>query len=341
MKKICYFMIALATWTCAAKKEKQQNAGTGSMKEFRPSLEILDASLEEIIDPGSKIEIIAEGFEWSEGPLWIEGLGLLFSDIPRNIIFLWTEEKGARPYLSPSGYTGQVRRGGEMGSNGLLLDPEGDLILCQHGDRRIAKMNASLSDPKADYRTIIDRYDEKKLNSPNDGTFNRTGDLYFTDPPYGLEENMSDPLKELPFQGVYKYAADGEITLLTDEMSRPNGIAFSPDEKTLYVANSDPEKAIWMEFKLNDHGLIESGSIFFNATSLVGKEAGLPDGLKVDRKGNIFATGPGGVWIFDPTGKVLGKIKTGQATSNCAFGNSGNVLYITADMYVMRISLKS
>jgi gluconolactonase len=164
--------------------------------------------------------------------------------------------------------------------------------------------------------------------------------LYFTDPPYGLENRMDDPLKELSFQGVYKYTPSGELYLLTKELSRPNGIALSPDEKTLYVANSDPKKAIWMAYSLDDQGKIESEKLFHDATNLVGKEKGLPDGLKVDDNGNVFASGPGGVWILNSEGKVLGKIRTGQATSNCAFSSNGKVLFITADMYVMKVDLK-
>jgi len=326
---------------CNPKKNNEEGKPESRLDEFQPHIELLDKKLEQILDPSTKVEIIAEGFDWAEGPIWIDGLGLLFSDIPPNNIYLWTKENGDRLYLTPSGYTGSSPRGGEVGSNGLLLDSENNLILCQHGDRRIARLTSSLVDPKPEYETIIDNYAGKKLNSPNDACLNKNGDLYFTDPPYGLEKNVDDPLKELDFQGVYKFSKNGEMSLLTDKMSRPNGIAFSPDEKTLYVANSDPEKAIWMSFRLNNYGLIESEDVFFDATSFVGKEAGLPDGLKVDKWGNIFATGPGGVWVFDSQGKVLGKIKTGQATSNCAIGNKGKVLYITADMYVMKVELKS
>jgi gluconolactonase len=187
--------------------------------------------------------------------------------------------------------------------------------------------------------TIVDNFQGKKLNSPNDAAFSDSGDLYFTDPPYGLEKNVDDPLKELDFQGVYKLDTQGELYLLTDRMTRPNGIALSVDQTKLYVANSDPEQAIWMEYNILEDGSIDQGRIFYDATSEVGKVKGLPDGLKVHPSGTIFATGPGGVWIFSPEGKHLGTISTGQATSNCALGNGNRYLYITADMYLMRVAL--
>ncbi len=340
MKKLFYsYLIVLIIISCGPQKSNQGEDTEITENEFQPFVERIDPSLDEIINPSSGVEIIAEGYDWSEGPVWIEGFGLLFSDIPPNNIYHWTEEDGAKLYLSPSGYTGETPRGGEQGSNGLLLNPEGELILCQHGDRRMVRMMAPVHAPRPEFETIVDNYQGKKLNSPNDACYHSNGDLYFTDPPYGLEKRMDDPLKEIDFQGVYKYSVSGEIQLLTSEMTRPNGIAFSPDEKTLYIANSDPEKAVWMAYELDDEGLISSQRIFHDATSLVGKEAGLPDGLKVDTKGNIFATGPGGVWIFNDQGMVLGKIRTGQATSNCAFGNAGKVLYITADMYIMKVNL--
>jgi gluconolactonase len=196
-----------------------------------------------------------------------------------------------------------------------------------------------LANPQPNYETIVDRYQGKRFNSPNDATFNKAGDLYFTDPPYGLEGNMNDPAKEIPFQGVYRLKAGStEAELLIDSITRPNGIAFSPDEKTLYVASSDPEKAIWMAYTMVDNQLT-GGRIFYDVTEMVGKEKGLPDGLKTHSSGTIFATGPGGVWIFSQAGKVLGKIKTGQATAICALDATENYLYITADMFLLRVRL--
>lgn len=336
MKKIHYLFLLTFIIACNSTKKKDVN----DLSNFEPYIERLSPELDDIIQVSSKVEIIAEGFDWTEGPLWVDGIGLLFSDIPPNTIYRWTEKEGTKLYLKPSGYTGTNPRDGEKGSNGLLLDWDGNLVLCQHGDRRLARMNTSLHDPKPDFMTIVDNYQGKKLNSPNDACYSSSGDLYFTDPPYGLEKRMTDPLKELDFQGVFKLSKAGELQLLTDELSRPNGIAFSPDEKTLYVANSDANNAIWISISLNGEGLLDSWKVFHDATDLIGKEKGLPDGLKVDENGNIFATGPGGVWIFNSGGKVLGKIRTGQATSNCAFGNNGKVLYITADMFVMKVDLQ-
>jgi gluconolactonase len=282
------------------------------------------------------MEQIATGFEWSEGPLWLaDRRALLFSDIPRNSVYMWTDEGKLSLFLKPSGYTGSEQfTGQEPGSNGLERSRDGRLILCQHGDRRVAR----LAEDGKSFETLADRYEGKRLNSPNDLTFKSNGDLYFTDPPYGLPRNVDDPGRELDFQGVYRLSVDGKLTLLTRELSRPNGIAFSPDEKTLYVANSDPEKAIWMAFPVLDDGTIGEGKVLFDATEWVGKEKGLPDGMTVAATGHIFATGPGGVLIFAPDGKHLGTLKTGEATANCTLGGAdGSTLYITADMHLLRI----
>lgn len=312
--------------------------GTGTIG----SIERKSAGLDDLLSRDAKLEVIASGFDWSEGPVWVaNGKYLLFSDIPPNKIHKWKEGKGLSLYLKPSGYTGSKKRGGEVGSNGLLVDGEGRLVLCQHGDRRIARMEALMSEPKARYATLASHYEGKRLNSPNDAVFHSNGDLYFTDPPYGLEKRMEDPAKEIDFQGVYRLSRDGRVTLLTKELSRPNGIAFSPDEKTLYVANSDPKRAIWMAYNVRKDGQLGKGRLFYDVTEWVGKRKGLPDGMKVDQAGNLFATGPGGVWVFDSKGRHLGTLLTGQATSNCAFGDDGSTLYITADMHILRIRLKT
>ncbi|MDH3709185.1 MAG: SMP-30/gluconolactonase/LRE family protein [Cyclobacteriaceae bacterium] len=300
----------------------------------------MDDALDAIISRDAKIEVLAEGFDWSEGPLWVESQQfLLFSDIPPNTVFKWDPVNGLEEYLQPSGYTDTLQRGGEVGSNGLLLDNQDNLILCQHGDRRLAMMKSDLQDPQPTYQTIVDNYQGKRLNSPNDAIFSTTGDLYFTDPPYGLEHNVDDPAKELDFQGVYRLDKEGTLHLLTDKLSRPNGIALSPDQNKLYVANSHPDQAIWMEYQISPDGTMDEGRVFYDATEKVPTTKGLPDGLKVHPSGTIFATGPGGVWVFDPSGKHLGTINTGQATSNCALGNNNSYLYITADMYLLRVKL--
>ncbi len=302
------------------------------------SIERKDPRFDALIAPDARMEVLAGGFDWTEGPVWVKDGGyLLFSVIPPNKVLKWKEGQGASIYLKPSGLTSGKDLREEPGSNGLLIDPQGRLVLCQHGDRRMARMNAPLSTPKADYATIADKFEGKKLNSPNDACFHSSGALYFTDPPYGLVKRMEDPTKEIPYQGVYRVTPDGAITLLTKEVTRPNGIAFSPDEKTLYVASSDPDKAVWHAFPVNADGTLGAGRIFADFTKFVGKVKGLPDGLKVDVKGNLFATGPGGVVVFAPDGTHLGTLATGQATSNCAWGDDGSTLYITADQYLVRI----
>jgi gluconolactonase len=311
-----------------------------------PRIERLDPGLDQLIAPDEKIEILAEGYDWSEGPVWIpasikDGGYLLFSDVPQNVIYRWKQGEGARPYLKPSGYTGSMPRGGEMGSNGLTLDRLGRLVICQHGDRRVVRMEAPLGNPQPKFTTLADRFEGKRFNSPNDAVIHSNGDLYFTDPPYGMVKQFDDPAREIPYQGVYRRATNGVVSLLTRDMTRPNGLAFSPDEKRLYVAQSDPQAAIWRVFDLKPDGTLGSGRVLFDATSMVKTRSGLPDGLKVDSTGNLFATGPGGVLVISPEGKHLGTILTGQATSNCAFGDDGRTLYMTADMYLMGVRLKT
>ena len=296
-------------------------------------IERVDPRFDALIPRDAVLEKLAEGLEWSEGPVWVrDGAYLLFSDIPRNSVMKWKEGEGISLFMKPSGYTGSKARGGEPGSNGLLLDPAGRLVLCQHGDRRVVRVEKD-----GRWTTLADRYQGKRLNSPNDAVFKSNGDLYFTDPPYGLQGEERKTLGELGFCGVYRLSADNRLTLLTDQMTRPNGIAFSPDEKTLYVAQSDPKRAVWMAFDVQPDGLIANGRVFYDATAWVGKLKGLPDGMAADKSGNLFATGPGGVNVFAPDGTFLGRINPGEATANCSFGDDGSVLYVTADMDLCRI----
>lgn len=308
-----------------------------------PRIERLDPALDALVAPDATVEVLAKGYDWSEGPLWVRDGGyVLFSDIPPNQIHRWKEGEGAKLYLSPSGYTGTAPRGGEVGSNGLTLDRQGRLVLAQHGDRRIARMDAPLGNPAPTFVTVADRYDGKRFNSPNDLVFKSNGDLYFTDPAYGMEKQWDDPKREMDYAGVFRMTPDGTVSLLTREMTRPNGIAFSPDEKILYVAQSDEKAAIWRAFDVQADGTIANSRILLDMTKMVGAaKPGLPDGLKIDTAGNLWATGPGGVLIISPQGKHLGTIVTGQSTSNCAFGDDGRTLYITADMYLMRVKLKA
>lgn len=302
------------------------------------SVERIDASLDAIIEPSAQIEVLSEGYEWSEGPVWVESEKmLLFSDVPTNTVYKWTEEDGTVEYLKPSGYTGAADSNSkEEGSNGLALDPGGKLVLCQHGDRRLASLSAPLDAPQATYTTLADRYEGKRFNSPNDVAIRTNGDYFFTDPPYGLPQNVE---QEIPFQGVYKLS-DGKVSLLVDSLTRPNGIAFMPGEKTIIVANSDKDKARWYAYDLAGNDSLVNGRIFYDATEAAKSESGLPDGLKVDKDGNVFATGPGGVWIFNRDGKVIGKIKIPVATANCAFSDDGKTLFMTSDNYLLRLRMR-
>ncbi len=295
-----------------------------------------DPRLEKLIPKSSTIDVLASGFVWSEGPVWVKDGGyLLFSDEPANTVYRWSEKDGLSEFLKPSGYTGRGTYGNEPGSNGLIIDSQGRLVSCEHGDRRVSAMPLT----GGGKITLADRYEGKRFNSPNDVVQHPTnGSYYFTDPPYGMPLKDKDPTREIKEFGVYRVTPDGQVTRLVDNLTRPHGLAFSPDLKTLYVAQSDPDRAIWMAYPVLDSGNLGAGKLFYDATSLVKKGLqGLPDGLKVDREGNLWATGPGGVLVLSPEGKLLGTIQTGQATANCAWGNDGSTLYITADGYICRI----
>jgi gluconolactonase len=308
-------------------------------------IERFDERLDKIVPKNAKIEKILDGQIWTEGPCWVKDGGyLLYSDIPRNSLYKWQNGKVSL-FLKPSGYTGKEKRenedhSDEPGSNGVELTPSGDaLILCQHGDRRVVRMNLK---QKGKFVTLASKYMGKRLNSPNDCVFDAQGNLYFTDPPYGLRKRWEDPERELDFCGVYKISKDGKLTLLTKEMSRPNGIALSADEKTLFVANSDPMHPVWMSFPIKKDGTLGEGKLMYNALKeLMMYKLGLPDGMCIDAEGNLFATGPGGCFIFSPQGDLLGLLLTGQRTSNCTFGEDGRSLFLTTDDYVTRIRLNT
>ena len=293
----------------------------------------LDPRIDKLIPVDAKIEVLSSGFDWSEGPVWLKNGGfLLFSDIPRNSVMKWKEGEGISVWLKPSGYTGQEPYGREPGSNGLAVDAQGRLISCEHGDRRISRL-----EPGGGKRTLADNYMGKRLNSPNDLVVKSNGDIYFTDPPYGLPKGWDDPRRELDFCGVFLLSHDGKLTLLTKELVRPNGIALSPDEKTLYVAQSDGKRPIWMAFPVKPDGTVDAGRVFADASDMIGKLPGGPDGMKVDKLGNLWVTAPGGVHVYSPDGKRLGWIETNERTANCAWGDDGSTLYMTADMYLCRI----
>jgi gluconolactonase len=333
MKKILTLILACAVIISCKVTTEMQTVG---------SIEQIDPALEAIVKKDAKIEILAEGYEWSEGPVWIESKKmLLFSDVPKNTIYKWTQADGVKTYLTPSGYTGtEPSKSREPGSNGLTLDEKGRLILCQHGDRRIARYDGDLDTPQPNFTTVADRFQGKRFNSPNDAIVRDNGDIFFTDPPYGLPNQENDSTKEIPFQGVYKVSASGTVTMLVDSITRPNGIALTPDQKTLIVANSDPAKARWYAFDLTETDSVVDARIFYDATEAGKTDKGLPDGLRIDKQGNIFASGPGGIWIFSPEGKLLGKIRVPEATANCELADDDKTLYLTSDMYLIRVKLR-
>ena len=326
--------LVLALTVFAAMPQVAAEDGSGEMPKTIGSIERIDPAFDELVSKDAEIEVLADGYEWAEGPVWVaKGNYLLFSDIPRNQIVKWKDGEGASVFMEPSGYTGaEPFAGHESGTNGLTFDGQGRLVMCCHGDRQIARIEEDGS------RTVLASHaDGKRFNSPNDLIYHSNGDLYFTDPPYGLPEGFDDPTRELDWCGVYRLGKDGPVTLLTKDMTRPNGIGFSPDEKTLYVAQSDGQAAIWKAFPMRDDGSLGEGRVFYDATKWVDDRPGAPDGLAVDSRGNLWATGPGGVLVFSPDGNLLGRLSTGEATANCAFGEDGKTLFITADMYLCKI----
>ena len=299
----------------------------------------VDASLADVLDENATMNVLAEGFEWTEGPLWMtdDGGYLLYSEIPSNTIRRWSAKDGDSVWMTPSGYTGVADYGREPGSNGLNRDQQGRIVMCEHGDRRVSVLT-----PDGGKMTLVDQFESLRLNSPNDLVVATDGAIYFTDPPYGLPDGMGDDRQELDFCGVYRLGPEGTLKLLTREFARPNGIAISPDGSKLYVAQSDPKEPVIKVFDRTDDGDIRNGKVFHDFSDVAGQHPGLPDGMAIDSEGRLFATGPGGVWIFEADGTVLGRLDTGEATSNCAFGGSdGSDLFITADMYVLRIKTKT
>jgi len=299
------------------------------------TIERIDPRLDALIPVDVRPVLLADGFDWTEGPVWRKDGGyLLFNDIPANTLYRWSEDEGLRVFLRPAGYAGSSPPGRELGANGLGFDHDGRLILCDHGNRSVSR----LDETNFTKTVLADRYRGKRLNSPNDLAIKSNGDVYFTDPPYGLRGLDDDPNKELAFNGVYRLDAAGALTLLVDDLTFPNGIAFSPDEKLLYVSNSDPARAVWMVYQVTDDGLLANGRVLFDATPMVSPEnPGLPDGMALDSNGNIFGAGPGGVLVFSPEGIHLGTIATGRPTGNVTFGDDGSSIFITSDMNLLRV----
>ncbi|MBO0936085.1 SMP-30/gluconolactonase/LRE family protein [Fibrella sp. HMF5335] len=305
----------------------------------------LDPRFDKLIPKDAAPEVLATGFEWAEGPVWVKAKGgepgyLLFSDVPKNTVFRWTEADGCKPFLMPSGYTGRGTYSDEPGSNGLTIDAQGRLISCEHGDRRVSAMPLNGVGGKI---TLADRYQGKRFNSPNDVVQHANGSYYFTDPPYGLAKKEADPGRETPLFGVYRLDPTGAVSLVVRDLTRPNGIAFSPDQKTMYVGQSDEHRPVIMAYPVLKDGSVGAGRLVYDVSPLwkLGLK-GAPDGLKVDQQGNIWSSGPGGVIVLavDPktsAGTLLGRIETGEATANCGWGDDGSMLYITADAYLLRI----
>jgi len=297
-------------------------------------------ALDALIAPDARIEKLAEGFGWSEGPVWIGGRDgyLLFSDVPGNRIHRWSEADGLSTFLEPSGRGGldpaQFR---EPGSNGLIRGPGDTILMGDHGNRAIASVDLTTKQ-----KTLLaTHYQGRRFNSPNDVVRASDGSLYFTDPPYGLANLDASPLKEQPHNGVYRMAPNGEITLLISDLTFPNGIILSPDEHTLYVTNSDPRRAVIMAYTLNN-GRITAPRLFADLTSQVRQDnPGLPDGMAIDAQGNLFSTGPGGVHIFTPRGEHLGHIATGTGIANCKFGDDGRTLYMTSHNMLVRVRTRT
>jgi gluconolactonase len=339
MKKWTMGMLVLLLFAaCSQDSQQQEPASTNS---FKGKIIKLDPELDTHIAGDASVELLAEGYDWSEGPLWLpKQEKLIWSDVPRNTIYQWSEKGGASEYLSPSGLSQLADGSSSEGSNGLLLNAKGQLVICQHGDRRMAIMEADPGEPLAQFSTLTDNWKGKRFNSPNDAALGPDNAIYFTDPPYGLKGGAGNASREIPFFGVFKVDTLGNTSLMDSTLTRPNGIAFSPDLKRCYVANSDPEKAIWKVYDVDEKGDLINGRVFFDASSMVPDTKGLPDGLKVNQQGILFGTGPGGVLIFTPEGKHLGTIATGEAVANCAFDKGESMLYLTSDMYLARVKIK-
>lgn len=343
MYKLTFTLMILALTSCAISNTANSNDNNLVTSEIKPLIEIISQEANAILDKSAVIKTLASDFTWTEGPLWLAKEGyLIFSDIPNNKIMKYHPSEGVSVYIENSGSTGLHQGDYAQGSNGLLLDQHGNLILLQQGDRRVAVMNTPTSSPSNNFKTLAGYFNGKRLNSPNDSALHSDGSLFFTDPPYGLKDIMDDKRKELTFQGIYRLAPDGNLQLLDDKISFPNGIAISADEKTLYVAVSDQSFPHWLAYDLSSDGKVSNKRVMIDASEFIGVvgEQGMPDGMAVHSSGLIFATGPGGVWLLSPQGKVLAKIRTGKLTANCTLSADEKVLYMTAHDTLMSIELK-
>jgi gluconolactonase len=315
---------------------------------FSQEIQRLDPSVNQLVPANAALEKVAGGFDkWTEGPVWTRQGTLLFAEIPANNIDQWVPGKGASVFIHPSGYKGsEPYKGGEPGSNGMTLDGDGRVTVAGHAGRTVWRLESV--DPHAQITVLADSYQGKKLNSPNDLVYKSDGSLYFTDPPYGLPtQNDDEPLKELKVNGVYRIPGARQqkpgappdrdkLQLVIKDLGRPNGIAFSPDEKFLYIAESGTK--VWMRYRVQPDGSVTDGMVFLDPTSDPAK--GVPDGMRLDKNGNIYSSGPGGVWIISPEGKHLGTIKVPEVVANVGWGDKDmKTLYITASTSLYRIKL--
>jgi len=322
MRKLSFVLtlaVGLVAVGCGSNEHEAGTTAKSSAPASEGTVLKTNDALDAIVPPDYTIEKLAGGFMFTEGPLWVREGGpyLLFSDVRGNAIYKWTPANSQVTDFKKPVFEGDVPEGSLLGSNGLTLDSQGRLVFCEHGNRRISRIEKDGSET-----IVVDSYRDKRLNSPNDLVYKSDGSLYFTDPPYGLAKQDEDESKELDFNGAFRLGAEGEVLkLLTRDLARPNGIAFSPDEKTLYVSNSDPGHKVWMAYDVQDDGTIANGRVFYDVTSDMSE--GLPDGMKLDKAGNIYASGPGGVWIFNPAGKHLGTIKPAEVPANVGWGTTG------------------
>ncbi len=289
----------------------------------------LDPAFDALVPKDACIERVATGFTFTEGPLWRPQGTLWFSDVPGNVVRSVTPSGEVKVIIEKAGGTVAAPPGSFIGPNAMIADKDGAVLLCQHGNRRIVRVAKDMT-----MTPYIEKFEGHRLNSPNDLIYRSDGTLYFTDPPYGLIRQDADPAKELKFNAVFLYAKGKLIPAITD-LGRPNGIALSPDEKTLYVSNSDERKRLWMKYDVAADGTVSNGRVFYDLAGA--KERGIPDGMKVDSQGNVYASGPEGVWVFSPDGKHLGTIQPGETAANCAWGEDGKTLYITASTSIYRI----
>jgi gluconolactonase len=300
----------------------------------------LSPKLDAVIAPDAEIQQLADGFIWTEGPVWVRDGGyLVFSDVPGNVMYRWSAADGVSEVLNPSGYAGPPTDAfAEPGQNGMALDATGHLLACDHGNRALARI-----DLKTRNKTfLVDRWQGKRFNSPNDLAVARTGAIYFTDPTYGLKGRNASPLRELDFNGVYRLAPDGQLDLLDAELTFPNGVALSPDQDRLYVSVSDPEAPKLVVYDLGPDGLATSKALFFDAMPLrAAGGPGLPDGMCLDTEGRLYATGPGGVLVLTPEAELIGVIETGTAIANCAFGEDGRTLFLASNHTLARVRLRT